>query len=115
MDGRRMSRQTGEPYHRWLGISPKHQPPDFYRLLGVERFEDDEEVLRDAAEQRTRHVRSYDLGEHREVARKILNELGRARAVLLEKSKRAAYDNELRVGERVEAALTQAVFFPDVT
>ena len=26
-----------DPYHKWLGIPPKQQPPDHYRLLGVER------------------------------------------------------------------------------
>lgn len=33
-----------DPYHRWLGIPPKHQPADHYRLLGIDRFEDDPEV-----------------------------------------------------------------------
>ena len=27
---------TLDPYHRWLGIQPKDQPPNHYRLLGVE-------------------------------------------------------------------------------
>lgn len=39
-----------DAYHRWLGIPPKHQPADWYRLLGLERFEADLEVIVDAAE-----------------------------------------------------------------
>ena len=39
-----------DPYHRWLGIRPEEQPADHYRLLGLARFEDDVEVIRDAAE-----------------------------------------------------------------
>ena len=34
-----------DPYHRWLGISPKDQPPDHYRLLGIEQFESDLRVI----------------------------------------------------------------------
>ena len=34
-----------DPYHKWLGISPKDQPPDHYRLLGIDRFESDLEVV----------------------------------------------------------------------
>ena len=30
-----------DAYHRWRGIPPKHQPADWYRLLGLERFEAD--------------------------------------------------------------------------
>ncbi len=28
-----------DPYHRWLGISAKHQPANYYRLLGLELLE----------------------------------------------------------------------------
>jgi hypothetical protein len=39
-----------DPYHKWLGIPPEHQPPDHYRLLGLDRFAADSEVIRAAAE-----------------------------------------------------------------
>lgn len=85
-----------DPYHRWLGIPPKHQPPDHYRLLGLERFESDPEVIRDAAEQRMAHVRTYQLGPNSDLSQKILNELGRAKACLLNPKEKAAYDAGLR-------------------
>ena len=37
-----------DPYHRWLGIPPDEQPPHHYRLLGINAFETDPEVIRDA-------------------------------------------------------------------
>ena len=30
-----------DPYYRWLGIRDQQRPPNFYRLLGLELFEDD--------------------------------------------------------------------------
>ena len=38
-----------DPYHKWLGIAPKDQPPHHYRLLGIDAFEDDRDVIDSAA------------------------------------------------------------------
>ncbi len=88
--------ESFDPYHRWLGIPPKDQPPNHYRLLGLEVFESDVEVIRDAAEQRMAHVRTYQLGRNSELSQTILNELAGAKACLLEPERKAAYDTELR-------------------
>ncbi|MGO8749019.1 MAG: SUMF1/EgtB/PvdO family nonheme iron enzyme [Thermoguttaceae bacterium] len=88
--------ETFDPYHRWLGISPKDQPPNHYRLLGIDRFEGDPEVIRDAAEQRIGHVRRYQLGKHQATSQRILNELAAAKACLLNPEKKTAYDTQLR-------------------
>ena len=61
---------TFDPYHRWLGISPKDQPPNHYRLLAIDLFESDPEVIRDGADQMT-HVRKYQLGKHTAVSRSV--------------------------------------------
>lgn len=53
-----------DPYYKWLGIPPKDQPPNFYRLLGIDLYEDDPEVIAIAAEQRIGHVRSFQNGEY---------------------------------------------------
>jgi WD40 repeat protein len=87
-----------DPYHRWLGIPPKHQPPNCYRLLGLELYEDDAEVIRDAAAQRIAHVRTYQLGQYSDLSQRILNELAAARACLLDPEKKPAYDRDLRDG-----------------
>jgi len=93
--------ESFDPYHRWLGIPPKDQPAHHYRLLGLEAFEGDVEAIRDAAEQRMAHVRTYQLARHSELSQKILNELAAAKACLLDPEHKAAYDAKLR------AALSQ--------
>lgn len=88
--------ESFDPYHRWLGIPPKQQPANLYRLLGIELFESEVEVIRDAAEQRMAHVRTYQLGPNSELSQKILNELAAAKACLLDAAGKAAYDASLR-------------------
>ena len=85
-----------DPYHRWLGIPLKEQPPHHYRLLGIGLFEDDPEVIRDAAARQMAHVRTYQLGQHAELSQKILNELAAAKASLLDAEQQAAYNAKLR-------------------
>src|SRR3989304_910188 len=85
-----------DPYHRWLGIPPKDQPPHHYRLLGIDLFEDDTEAIRDAAERQMAHVRNYQLGQHSAISQKILNELAAAKACLLARDKKAAYDAAIK-------------------
>jgi hypothetical protein len=84
-----------DPYYRWLGIPPQDQPANHYRLLGINRFEPDLDVIRDAAEQRMSHVRTNQLGKYSEVSQKILNELAAAKACLLDQQRKAAYDAQL--------------------
>ncbi len=85
-----------DPYHKWLGIPPEEQPPDHYRRLGIARFESNSHVIASAAERQIAHVRSFLAGEHRAIAQRLVNELMLARAVLLEKKRKAAYDQQLQ-------------------
>jgi hypothetical protein len=88
--------QAFDPYYQWLGIPPKYQPPDHYRLLGLEQFENNSEVIRDAVARQMAHVRTYQLGPQLALSQKILNELGAAKACLSDPKKKAAYDAQLR-------------------
>ena len=54
-----------DPYYQWLGISPKYRPPTHYRLLGLETFESNPDVISTAADQRMAHVRSFQSGAAR--------------------------------------------------
>lgn len=103
-----------DPYHRWLGIRPEEQPADHYRLLGLARFEDDIEVIRDAAERQMSHVRRYATGEHAEDAKRILNELGGAKACLIVQDEKLAYDATLQAGVVVERGVGHAAGTPEV-
>ncbi len=87
---------TFDPYHKWLGISSKDQPPDYYRLLGVDRFESDPDVIASAADQRMVHIRSFQTGKHSAVSQNLLNEIATAKVCLLTAEKKVAYDRWLR-------------------
>jgi hypothetical protein len=84
------------PYRIWLGIPFKDQPPTHYRLLAIELFEDNIDVIRDAAEQRMAHVRTYHLGQQMALSQQILNELAAAKVCLLDPQAKAEYDQALR-------------------
>ncbi|MDB5335351.1 MAG: hypothetical protein JWN70_970 [Planctomycetaceae bacterium] len=85
-----------DPYHKWLGILPKDQPPHHYRLLGVEAFEDDLQVIESAADRQLGYLRKFQSGEHAADCQKLLNEVSRARLCLLKPAAKAAYDEQLR-------------------
>ncbi|MCH7727614.1 MAG: hypothetical protein IH991_14185, partial [Planctomycetes bacterium] len=85
-----------DPYQEWLGIQPDEQPADYYRLLGVRRFEEQLNVIENAADQRITHVSSVQSDMHSEHSQRILKELSDARMCLLTPGKKAAYDAQIR-------------------
>jgi hypothetical protein len=102
-----------DPYHKWLGISPQDQPPNHYRLLGVEVFESDPDVISNAADGRMAQVKNFQSGKHSAVSQRILNEIAAAKVCLLNAGKKAEYD--LRLREQLasqQAAAADAVVPP---
>jgi hypothetical protein len=93
-----------DPYHKWLGISPREQPPTHYRLLGIEPFEPDPDVISNAADQRMTHIRSLQSGQRAALSQKLLNEISAARLCLLDPQAKAAYDATLRAAQDVPLA-----------
>ena len=89
------SNSNFDPYHKWLGIPPSEQPADYYRLLGLVKFEDDPDVIAIAADQRMAFVQKMAIGQHLEHSQKLLNELARARLVLVDPQKKEVYDASL--------------------
>ncbi|HUY89872.1 MAG TPA: hypothetical protein VMV10_14145 [Pirellulales bacterium] len=85
-----------DPYHKWLGISPKDQPPNHYRLLAIELFESDADVIEGAADQRMAHVRTFQTGRNSALSQRMLNELSAAKLCLLDPQKKAEYDRALK-------------------
>jgi hypothetical protein len=90
-----MMSEDFDPYHKWLGIPPKDQPPHHYRLLGIDLFETDPEVIQAAAERQMAHVRKFQLGQHTQTSQKLLNEIAAAKLCLLRSDKREVYDSQL--------------------
>ena len=85
-----------DPYLKWLGIREDTRPLDHYTLLGIERFEDDQDVIVSSADRQMAHIRSFQTGARGEIAQKVLNQLARARRCLMTEDKKKAYDLELR-------------------
>jgi hypothetical protein len=84
-----------DPYYEWLGIGPHEQPADFYRLLGIARFETDLARIATAADQRMALVRSFQTGPRGVYTQRLLNELSGARLALLSPENKVAYDAAL--------------------
>lgn len=95
-----------DPYYHWLGIPPREQPPNHYRLLGIELFEPNEDVISFAADRQMAHLRAFQNSKQAADSQRLLNEVSAARVCLLSSERRAAYDAELRerLAERSSAA-----------
>lgn len=87
---------TFDPYYRWLSIPPSEQPPHHYRLLSVQLFEAELDVIESAADRQMTHLRSFQNGKHAQASQQLLNEISAARVELLDPQKKAAYDRQLR-------------------
>ena len=85
-----------DPYYEWLGIPPRDQPANHYRLLGIEMFEANLNVIERAADRQMGHVRTFQNGQRAAESQSLLNELSAAKVNLLQPDKKAAYDQALR-------------------
>ncbi len=85
-----------DPYYHWLGIPPQEQPPNHYRLLSLQLYEPNEEVIQHAVDRLMAHIRTFQAGQRAGESQKLLNEISRARICLLNSAKKADYDSELR-------------------
>ena len=47
-----------DPYLKWLGIRESSRPINHYRLLGLDLFEDDADVIAMAADRQMSHIRT---------------------------------------------------------
>ena len=88
---------TFDPYYKWLGIPKAEQPPNHYRLLGVNLFECDCEVIESAADQRMNYLRTFQYGPRDETSQKLLSEIAAARLCLLNPDRKHVYDDGLRL------------------
>lgn len=88
--------QEFDAYHKWLGIAPKDQPPHHYRLLGIDAFEDDRDVIDAAANRVMSYLKELATGDDATYSQKLLNEVAGARLCLLNPKKKAAYDKDLK-------------------
>jgi hypothetical protein len=81
-----------DPYHKWLGITPSEQPANHYRLLSLQLFESDADIVSKASERQFALVKSFAEGEYRAHAVNLLREIVEARGCLLDPERKSAYD-----------------------
>ena len=112
-----------DPYFKWLGIPKADQPPNAYRLLGIELFESDADVISNAVDGRMAQVKNFQTGKFGAISQKLLNEIAAAKVCLLRPQKKAEYDQHLRaylqkkesaaVAQVKEAVVVKAVASPE--
>ncbi len=86
-----------DPYHKLLGISDAESPPNHYRLLGIDLFESDLEVIQAAAERQMLYLHQIKEGKDLSDAQRILNEIAQAKICLLNSEKKQLYDAQLKL------------------
>lgn len=91
-----MPEEGFNPYRKWLGIPESELPANYYRLLGVELFEEDLDVIDNAAHRQMAHIRTFQRSQHADASQQLLNELSAAKKTLLSPTKRVEYDGALR-------------------
>ncbi|MDA0281805.1 MAG: hypothetical protein O3B13_09835 [Planctomycetota bacterium] len=102
-----------DPYYIWLGIPPKDQPANYYRLLGLQDFEENSDVIDAAANRQTSYLHQMANGPHRKESQQLLNEIAGARRGLLNPELKLEYDNNLRAGHATaEPAIPVASAMP---
>jgi len=99
--------ESFDPYHAWFGIGPEDQPPHQYQLLGMQPFESDSHVIANAAQRQMTRVKSFQAGQHAELAQRILKDIAAARNRLLALKHKAEYDHRLRAELQQEAATSK--------
>ena len=85
-----------DPYYKWLGIPPEEQPANHYRLLAVNLFETDRDVIAAAANRQMAYLQQLASGPDLKQAQKLLGEVSQARVCLLNAKQKKAYDEQLR-------------------
>lgn len=84
-----------DPYYQWLGIPQEERPINKYRLLALQLFESDEDVIANAADRQMAYIRTFQSGVHSAESQTLLNELSSARVTLLNPNLKAEYDLQL--------------------
>jgi len=104
-----------DAYHLWLGIPPEEQPPSHYRLLGLRLFEENTEVIRNAADRQRSQVKRLGVNQFQQIGQELLNEIEAAKICLLRPEKRQVYDEQLRNELRQREALRKNSTFQEAS
>ncbi len=92
-------------YQKFLGVSSDVPAPDYYQLLGLERGWIDPGKISTTMAQRLDFLQSASGPGDRELVEYFRRELQRARAMLMDPSRRSEYDEQQRVKRLAELRL----------
>ncbi len=92
-----MSR-TANPYVDWLGIPDSVSRPNYYELLGIPQFEDDENKIKGGYYRRVAQVSVHQTDSNADACQLLLVELAEARDCLTDGESCATYAG--RIGEK---------------
>ncbi|MBC19796.1 MAG: hypothetical protein CMJ74_06010 [Planctomycetaceae bacterium] len=90
-----MHSESLDVYRDWLGIKEAERPLDYYQLLRLSRFEDDQDRVRRHYRKMHNHARKFATGEFSNVSQELLNELARAMLCLTDLERKKEYDISL--------------------
>ena len=93
-----------DPYYIWLGIPPKDQPANHYRLLGLQDQEENADVIDAAANRQTSYLHEMAAGPRRQESQQLLTEIAAARRCLLNPESKLAYDETIRAKQAAAEA-----------
>jgi hypothetical protein len=93
------SSEAFNPYYVWLGIPPEDHA-DYYRLLGIRRFESNHDVIHNAFNLRMTFLRTKQTGNYAQYSQQLQNEIITAQRVLLHDEQRTAYNVQLQASEQ---------------
>ncbi|NIL98287.1 MAG: hypothetical protein GTO53_10520 [Planctomycetales bacterium] len=82
-------------YREWLGITDSERPPNYYQLLRLEIFEDDQARIRRHYRKLNSHVRKFASGSYARQSQQLLNELARGMLCLTDLQRKSEYDESL--------------------
>lgn len=85
-----------DPYVEWLGIRDSTRPPYHYRLLAIELFESDPDVIANAADRQMAFLRTLQTGGRVQESQQLLSEVAAAKTCLLNATRKDQYDAWLR-------------------
>src|SRR5687768_17299414 len=89
--------ESFDPYYNWLGIPPRDQPPNHYRLLGLELFEANPDVIQNASDRQMAHLRTFSTSKRAAMAQTLLNQVAAAKLCLLDPIRKIQYDAALSI------------------
>ncbi len=87
------------PYVDWLDIPQSVSRPNYYQLLGISEFEDDEKKIKGGYYRRVAQVSVHQTGSNADACQLVLVELAEARDCLTDSASRATY--AARIGNKL--------------